>query len=369
MKQANIGKPLTRVDGIIKVTGRAQYAADHHLPNLAHGVIVSSTVARGRITALDVAAARNADGVIAVISHCNAPRLPYQSHKSLLDPAGERLHVLQDDLVRFNGQPIAIVVAETLEQAEYAASLARAEYAVETSSLDFLGGLEHAIVPEISRAPNSTFPAETSRGKPGAAWEDSAVKVDAEYLIPRQQHNPMEPHATMAQWEGDRLTVWDKTQWVANVRNELAAVFGLPPENVRVLSPFVGGAFGTTLRAWSHATVAAIAAKYVERPVKLVLSRRQMYFETGYRPETWQRVKLSAVRDGRLTAIIHRAVAETSRHEQYVERVIDSSRFLYSCPNVATAYGILPLDVHTPVYMGLRAPPAESSLWNARWMN
>jgi xanthine dehydrogenase YagR molybdenum-binding subunit len=171
----------------------------------------------------------------------------------------------------------------------------------------------------------------------------------------------MEPHATIARWDGDRLTLWDKTQWVANVRDELAAVFGLPPENVHVISPFVGGAFGTTLRAWSHVTLSALAAMYVGRPVKLVLTRRQMYTETGYRPETWQSVKLGASRDGRIAAIIHRGIAETSSHEQYVERLVESARFLHSCPNVATHYALLPLDVHTPVYM--RAPGTASGIF------
>jgi xanthine dehydrogenase YagR molybdenum-binding subunit len=361
MSQGNIGKPMDRVDGMLKVTGRAKYAAEHVLPNLAHAVIVTSTVAKGQVTLLDVNAARCAAGVIAVISHLNAPKLPYREHKSPLDPAGERLHVLQDDAVLFNGQPIAIVVAETLDQAEYAASLVRAEYASKTPSLDFVGALGHAVMPDVSHVPNPPFPASTCRGDPELALAKADVKIDAEYLIPRQQHNPIEPHATIAQWEGDQLTLWDKTQWVVNVRNELAAIFGLSPDNVHVISPFVGGAFGTTLRAWSHVTLSALAAKYVGQPVKLVLTRRQMYSQTGYRPETWQRVTIGASYNGRLSAIVHRAVAETSNYEQYVERVVDSSRFLHSCPNVATHYAILPLDVHTPVYM--RAPGTASGIF------
>jgi len=361
VNQGSVGKPIARVDGILKVTGRAMYAADHALPDLAHAVIVSSTVAKGRVIVLDVAAAQSVKGVIAVISHLNAPKLPYLEHKSPLDPAGERLHILQDDIVRFNGQPVAVVVANTLEQAEYAASLVEIEYAREIPDLDFTGGLERAVAPVVSRLPHSTFPADTRRGDPEDALANADVKIDAQYFIPRQQHNPMEPHATIALWNNDRLTLWDKTQWVANVRDELAAVFGLPPGNIHVMSPFVGGAFGTTLRAWSHVTLSALAAKHTGRPVKLVLTRRQMYFETGYRPETWQRVALGASRNGRLTAIIHHAVAETSRHEQYVERVVDPARFLHSCSNVATHYAILPLDVHTPVYT--RGPGTASGIF------
>jgi xanthine dehydrogenase YagR molybdenum-binding subunit len=361
MTQGIVGKPVPRVDGVLKVTGRATYAAEHALPNLAHAVMVTSTVAKGRLRVLEASAARHAAGVLAVISHHNAPKLSYREHKSSLDPIGERLHVLQDDRVRFNSQPIAVVVAETLDQAEYAASLVRVEYETETPRLDFSAGLARASVADASRAPNSRVHDDTRRGDPERALAHAVAKVDSEYLIPREQHNPMEPHATIASWEGDRLTLWDKTQWVTNVRDELAAVFGLPTEHVRVISPFVGGAFGTTLRAWSHVTLSAVAARHVGRPVKLVVTRRQMYTDTGYRPETWQRVALGASREGHLTAVIHHAVAETSSHEQYVEGVVECATFLHSCPNVATRYDLLPLDVHTPVYM--RAPGTASGMF------
>ncbi|HEX5085139.1 MAG TPA: xanthine dehydrogenase family protein molybdopterin-binding subunit [Blastocatellia bacterium] len=361
MKDTMVGKPMPRVDGALKVTGRAAYAAEHDPPNLAHAVIVTSEVAKGRVEKLDAPAAQRAAGVLAVITHLNAPRLQYREQKSALDPSGERLHVLQDNVVRFSGQPIAVVVAETLDQAEYASSLVRIEYAPETPRLDFSGGLKRAVAPDVSLLPNSPQPADTRRGDPERAFAESAVKVEAEYLIPRQQHNPMEPHATIARWEGDRLTLWDKTQWVVNVRNELAAVFGLAPEQVHVISPFVGGAFGATLRAWPHVTLAAMAARFVGRPVKLVLARRQMYTGTGYRPETWQRVTLGASRDGRLKAIIHHGVAETSSYEQYVERLLEPTGFLHSCPNVRTRYRILPLDTHTPVFM--RAPGVASGIF------
>jgi xanthine dehydrogenase YagR molybdenum-binding subunit len=361
MNETTVGKPMPRVDGVLKVTGRATYATEHNLPHLAHAVMVTSTVTKGRVEKLDVTAAEHAVGVLAVITHLNTPRLPYRPQKSALDPSGERLHVLQDDRVRFNGQPMAVVVAETLDQAEYAASLIRIEYAPETPRLDLTGGLEHAVVPDVSLLPNSPAPADTRRGDPERALAEAAVTVEAEYLIARQQHNPMEPHATIARWEGDMLTLWDKTQWVVHVRDELSAVFGLAPEHVHVISPFVGGAFGTTLRAWPHVTLAAMAARFVGRPVKLVLTRRQMYTGTGYRPETWQHVALGASRDGRLTAITHHGIAETSAYEQYVERLLEPTGFLHSCPNVATHYRLVPLDVHTPIYM--RGPGVASGIF------
>jgi xanthine dehydrogenase YagR molybdenum-binding subunit len=352
---------VPRVDGVLKVTGRATYAAEHELPDLAHAVIVTSTVAKGRVKRLDVTAAERAGGILAVITHRNAPRLPYRPQKSALDPVGERLHVLQDDAVRFNGQPVAVVVAERLDQAEYTASLVQLEYTTETPRLDLTGGLEYAVVAEASRLPDSPVPADTRRGDPERALAEAAVTVEAEYLVPRQQHNPMEPHATVARWDGDRLTLWDKTQWVVHVRDELSAVFGLAPEQVHVISPFVGGAFGTTLRAWPHVTLAALAARVVGRPVKLVLTRRQMYTGTGHRPETWQRMALGPSRDGRLTAIIHHGIAETSAYEQYVERLLEPTGFLHSCPHVATRYRLVPLDVHTPLYM--RAPGVASGVF------
>jgi xanthine dehydrogenase YagR molybdenum-binding subunit len=357
-----IGQPMPRVEGPLKVTGRATYAAEFDISGVAHAVIVSSTVAKGRIRDLDTAAAERSTGVLRVITHRNAPRLAYREMKSVLDPLGERLHVLQDDVVRFNGQPVAVIVAETLEQAEYAASLVRIDYdATEPARIDFDREIAHAVPPEAGLVAGSSVPADARRGDPDAAFADAAVKVDVEYRIARQQHNPMEPHATIARWDGDQLTLWDKSQWVAQVRDELAAVFGLAPDRVHVISPFVGGAFGTTLRAWPHVTLAALAAQIVSRPVKLVLTRRQMYTGTGYRPDTRQRLALGASRDGRLTAILHEATAETSMYEEYVERVTEATTFLHACPNVAVRYRLLPLDVHTPTYM--RGPGLASGVF------
>jgi len=208
--------------------------------------------------------------------------------------------------------------------------------------------------------PDAAIAADTRRGDPQRALAESPVTIEARYLLPRQQHNPMEPHATIARWDGDRLTLWDKTQSVVTVRDELAAIFGLAPEQVHVISPFVGGAFGTTLRAWPHVTLAALAARQVGRAVKLVLTRRQLYAGTGYRPATSQRIALGATREGGLTAIDLEGVAETSRYEEYLERLIEPARFLYSCPNVATRYRLAHLDVHTPIFM--RGPGFASGI-------
>jgi xanthine dehydrogenase YagR molybdenum-binding subunit len=353
---AVIGKPVSRVDGRQKVTGGATYAAEFDVPGLVHGVAVRSTVAQGRIASIDSAAAERAPGVLAVLTHRNAPKLAYRPHKGVVDPdAGERLHILQDDRVNHQGQPIGLVIAETLEQANHAATLVRVTYAAETAVTDI--GRREPVLP----TPGERRPAETRRGDAEGALAAAAVRIDQTYVIPRENHNPIEMHATIAAWSGDRLTLWDKTQWVHNTADEIAAVFGIPPENIRVLSPFVGGAFGSGLRTWPHVTLAALGARVTRRPVKVMLSRREMYYAVGYRPHTVQRVALGASRDGRLAAIVHDGHQETSSYEEFTEALLNATRFLHSCPNVYTRHRLAPLNVHTPTYM--RAPGEVSGIF------
>src|SRR5688500_5940185 len=346
MTTAVIGQPVSRVDGRQKVTGAATYAAEFDQPGQAHGAIVRSTVANGRIASIDSAAAERASGVVAVLTHRNAPRLAYRGHKGVVDPAvGERLHVLQDDRVNHQGQPIALVIAETLEQANHAATLVRVTYAPETGTTD-ITRVEPVLPTQQKTDQGETRPPETWRGDPDGALAAAEVKIDQTYVIPRENHNPIEMHATIAAWDGDRLTLWDKTQWVHNVADEIAAVFGIPAENIRVISPFVGGAFGSGLRTWPHVTLAALGARIAGRPVKLMLSRREMYYGVGRRPHTVQRVALGAAHDGRLAAIVHDGYQETSTYEEFTEALLNSTRFLYSCPNVYTRHRIAPLNVH-----------------------
>ena len=355
-----IGRPVSRVDGRQKVTGGATYAAEFDVPGLAHGAVVRSTVANG-IASIDSAAAERAPGVVAVLTHRNAPRLPYREHKALVDAViGERLHVLQDDRVSHQGQPIALVIADTLEQANHAAMLVRVAYAPETGATD-ISGAEPVLPTQEKTDQGAGLPPETRRGDPEGALASAEVKVDQTYVIPRENHNPIEMHATIAAWDGDRLTLWDKTQWVHNVADEIAAVFGIPADNIRVVSPFVGGAFGSGLRTWPHVTLAALGARMAGRPVKLMLSRREMYYGVGYRPHTVQRVALGASRDGRLAAIVHDGYQETSTYEEFSEALLNASRFLHSCPNVYTRHRIAPMNVHTPTYM--RAPGEASGVF------
>src|SRR3954464_2192394 len=361
MTTALIGQPVSRVDGRQKVTGGATYAAEFDQPGQAHGVIVRSTVANGRIASIDSAAAERAPGVVAVVIHRNAPRLAYREHKAAVDPdVGERLHALQDDRVSHQGQPIALVVAETLEQASHAASLVRVAYAPETATTD-VTRVEPVDPTHEKTDQGEVKPDETRRGDPEGALAAAEVKVDNTYVIPRENHNPIELHATIAAWDGDRLTLWDKTQWVHNVADEVAAVFGIPAEDVRVVSPFVGGAFGSGLRTWPHVTLAALGARVAGRPVKVMLSRREMYYAVGYRPHTVQRVALGAARDGRLAAIVHDGYQETSNYEEFSEALLNASRFLHSCPNVDTRHRLARMNVHTPTYM--RAPGEASGVF------
>ncbi|MET8982627.1 xanthine dehydrogenase family protein molybdopterin-binding subunit [Streptomyces sp. NPDC004539] len=335
---AAVGARVSRVEGRAKVTGAATYSAEHDVPGVVHAVIVDATVSRGRITGIDTDTALALDGVLAVISHLNAPRLPYRDNSSSNNPPGRRLRVFQDDEVHFHGQPVAVAVATTLEQAQHAARLLRVSYDIRPAETDLERG-----EPGTAR----TY----ERGNPVEELANAPIRLEATYQLARNHHHPMEPHATIASWKGDELTVRDKTQWVVGTQTELAAVFGLETAQVRVISPFVGGGFGSALRAWPHVTVTAMAAHVLERPVKTVLTRKQMAFDTGYRPAYRYRLHLGATRRGRLIAADHDVLAETSRYEDFTEAVLSSGQMLYTTPHVRQSYRKVPLDVSTPLYM------------------
>jgi xanthine dehydrogenase YagR molybdenum-binding subunit len=344
-----VGRPLKRVEGRLKVTGRARYAADHVIDDVAYAVMVDSSIGRGRITAIDTTAAEAEAGVLSVISHHNAPTLPYEDNTGgSYNPPGVRLRVFQDDQVRFFGQPVAVVVAQSLEVAQHAAHLIEFTYKAEQPSTD------------LTTAP-ADEPSTYARGNAEAALETAPVRLDLTYNLARNHHNPIEPHATIARWERGRLTVWDKTQWVGDgTQRELATVFGLSRDDVRVISPYIGGAFGSGLRCWPHVTVAALAARETGRPIKLVMTRRQLYFGTGFRPAYEYRLRLGTQRNGRLTGTIHDIRAETSTYETFTEAVMTPGQMLYSIPNVQQAYRTVPLDVNTPTYM--RGPGYASAV-------
>ncbi|MER6799057.1 xanthine dehydrogenase family protein molybdopterin-binding subunit, partial [Amycolatopsis mediterranei] len=335
-----VGTPQSRVDGRLKVTGRARYAADQPTYGVLYAAVVDASVGRGRITGIDDGAARAHSGVLRVLSHLNAPRLPYVDNPGSNNPApNSRLRVFQDDRVRFFGQPVAVVVATTWEAAQQGARLVHVSYAAEQP------------VTDLTTAPADP-PTTYARGDADRALNSAPVRLDLTYRTARNHHNPMEPHATIARWDGDRLTVWDKTQWViGGTQQELAAVFDIPQTAVRVISPFVGGAFGSGLRAWPHTTIAALAARETGHPVKLVMTRRQLYFGTGFRPAYSYRLRLGSDRTGRLTAMTHEIRGETSSYETFTEAMLAPGQMLYSMPNVRQSYATVPLNVNTPIWM------------------
>ena len=347
-----VGAPLPRVDGPAKVTGAATYAAEFHPDGLAYAATHDSTIPAGRITAIDTGAARRAPGVTLVLTHLNADRLPYQppAERPAVDPVtGEQLKVLQDADILFSGQPVALVVAATQAQALYAASLVRVSYQADAAPhLRFDPG---SAIPTSETATKKGRGPETKKGDPDAAFAAASVRVDATYLVAREQHNAMEPHVTVAHWQGEQLTLWSKTQWVGNERDEIARRFGIAPGDVRVINPFVGGAFGSALRTWPHVTLAAMAARRAGCPVRLELTRRQLSTAIGFRPETRQRVALGAAPDGRLTAMIHEVTGQTSTYEEFAEGALAPAATTYACPDRRTRYGLVPMNVSTPCPM------------------
>ena len=344
----SVGAPIDRVDGRLKVTGGARYAAEFPTANVVHAVIVTSTVPVGRISSIDTKAAEAAPGVIKVMTHLNTPKLPMKKVGMF---GTEALSLMQSDIVRYNGQPIAVVVADTLERATDAASRVTVRYgSTRKPTLDMHAAKAtgYAPPPGFGGQPDST------RGDVSAGLASAEVKIDAQYTTPIENHNPMEPHATIAAWEGDKLTVWDATQYVIGERDSLAGTLGIAPENVRVVSHFVGGGFGCKGLMWSQVPLAAMAARAVSRPVKLVLTRRQMFGPVGARPQTEQRVVLGAKRDGTLTAVRHDSVSHTSRFEDYTESCANVTRMLYAVPNQVTTHRLVKLDLGHPTFQ--RAP-------------
>ncbi len=354
-----IGKEMSRVDGVAKVTGKAKYAAEFKVPNLAYGFIVLGTIAKGTIKTLDTKEAESASGVIRVFTHLNTPKLgPKASTEDSPPRATEErdksFRALQSDRIYFNAQPLALVVAETYEQARYAARLVKISYNAEKHSTDTEAMRGSARVP-------SQGPPPKPRGNPEEAMKSAAVKIEAEYRIPIEHHNPMEPHAAVAVWEGDKLTIFDKSQDVYSVRKHLASSFNVPEEGVSVISPYVGGAFGSSLRANYYPALTAMAARELKRPVKVVYTRTQMFTGHGYRPYTIQKIALGAERSGKLSAMIHEAVHNTSTFEEFSDNTTGFTRQVYACPNLYAPTKIIDTDLNTPTWM--RAPGAVSGMF------
>ena len=335
-----------RVDGVDKVTGKAKYTAEHNLPNLAYAVFVTSNIAKGSIKNLDVSKALAMPGVLDVIYYANCPAVPgYNSSaaerpKNVSEWRGHK--VLYDNKVRFFGQPIALIVADSLENANAAIRFVKPEYEQESFETNF----------DKARLNEANLKGAINYKRGAGVTKPVAASVNAEFNIPIEVHNPMELQATIAYWEGeDKVLLYDKTQGPKSTQNIVARTFGLPEKNVRVIAENVGGAFGSSLRSWSNVPAACIAAKKINRPVKLVLTRPQMFSLIGYRPQSWQKVNIAADAEGNFLSINHEAISNTSRYEDFREGIVDVSKFLYASENVTTKYSLLPLDLSTPIWM------------------
>lgn len=345
---SNIGQPLTRRDGILKVTGRARYAADNRPPGMLYAVIAGSSIARGRVASLAVAAAKRHRGVVEVMTPANRPPLA-QDPDEKPNPLAFRLDLLQNDRVRYANQPIAVVIAETLEAATEGAKLLSPRYEAEPARV--------TVDTEESFAPSSVgpgFPGVVEHGDVAAGLAAAAHRVDATYETPAQYHNAMEPHAIVAAWDGGRLTIDTPSQGMAMAQARVAALFGLGPEDVLIRSPFLGGGFGSKGMITGPQVLGILAARLVGRPVKLVLRRDQMYGPVGHRSPTRQTIRLGTDRRGQLTALAHNAKVATSSYDEFFEPAASISHALYASPAISIAHEAVRLDCGTPTFM--RAP-------------
>jgi xanthine dehydrogenase YagR molybdenum-binding subunit len=349
---ASIGQPVTRRDGPDKVTGAARYAADVHPQGMLHAVMATSTIAKGRVAHLDVAAAMAHPGVVEVMTPQNAPALA-RSPDEKDGPVSFRLDLLQNDGVRYATQPIAVVIGETLEAATEGAVLLAPRYEAETPSVRLGEGTRFQ--PD---AVGAGLPASAGTGDVAAGLAGADGTVEATYETAAQYHNALEPHAAVAEWDGDRLTLHTPTQGLWGAKARLASLFGLPPENVRVISPYLGGGFGSKGFLSSPQILGVMAARLVGRPVKLVTRREQMFGPVGHRASTRQTLRLGATRDGTLMAYGHHTLTLTSTYDDFFEPSSVLSRHLYASPAIATTHEASRADIATPLFM--RAPGEAS---------
>jgi len=349
-RQSLIGVAVPRIDGPLKTSGSAQYAVDYNFPRLAHAAAVQSTIGKGKIRSLDASAAERMPGVLLVLHHGNMEKVFRLFRGQDEGNTSESRPPFEDENVYYWGQYVALVVADTLEQATAAADAVRVEYDAETPDVttnlgDFPAGMRTT----------------SKRGDPDKALAEAPVTVDETYTTPAETHNPMEMHGTVAVWEGDSVTLYESSQGVVNHRTVMAEALGIPRENVRVISRFIGSGFGGKLFPWPHSTLAAVAARKLDRPVKLSVDRRMMFTSVGHRPITQQRIRLGATTDGKLTAIRHDFLNHTSIGDDIVERCGEQTPFLYSCANLAVSNALVKRNIGTPTPM--RGPGAVPGLF------
>jgi xanthine dehydrogenase YagR molybdenum-binding subunit len=341
----------SRYTALAKVTGKAKFAYEFSEPfpkqDLLYGYLVQSTIPNGTLASIDRTAAEHAPGVVAVLTPFNAPKLNVPPPQP---PARRNLTVLQDANVSYNGQPIAVVVAKSIAEARQGARLLKIKYNAEPAKLDFMGRLGEARWP---KQPGKE-PAGNKRGDVAAGFAEASVTVDQTYVTPIQNHNPMEPHGTIAWWEGEKLNLYDSTQYISGVKQTIAKLLGLPLDDVRVQCPYTGGGFGSKGSSWSHIPICAMAAKVVGKPVKLALDRDQMFGPVGCRPTTVNHIRLGATADGKLTAMQHDVVMHASVLEDFTEHAAGPTKTLYASKNNAVTEKIV--DVNLGICTFMRAP-------------
>ncbi|RZM29950.1 MAG: xanthine dehydrogenase family protein molybdopterin-binding subunit [Pedobacter sp.] len=357
-----IGQPLSRLEGFEKVTGAAKYAGEYNVPDLLYGYVINSTITKGEITSFDATAALAIPGVVKVFYYGNRPSLAWFSmqYSDMDAPPGTPFRPLQDAKIKYNGQPIALVVADTFELARYAATLVKVEYKEETFSTDLIANLDAARAPKVGLATALKPPPPKPTGDFEQAFDTAFAKASGKYIHGTEHHNPLELFATTTVYEGKgKVTIYDKTQGTVNCQLYVGNVFGLHFKDVRVISPYVGGAFGSGLRPQYQLFLSVMAALELKRAVRVTLDRAQM-FTFGHRPPTTQSARLGAAADGSLRAINHTAIAETSRFEDYTEVVVNWAHMLYPAKNTLLDYKLVPLDVFSPLDM--RAPGGSTGL-------
>ena len=360
---ASVGKSVNRLEGKMKVTGAANYAADYKADDLLYGYVVSSAITRGKIKSVNTDTVQALDGVVKIFTHENRPTLAWFDIKyaDMDAPPGSVFKPLDSAEIRYNGQPVALVVANDFETARYAATLLEIEYEEEAFETGLRQNLDKARKPKTGLATALKPPPPKPTGDFEKAFSDSSFKIDSEYWHGTEHHNPIELFATTTIYEGDgKLTIYDKTQGTINDQLYVANIFGLRYKDVRVVAPFVGGAFGSGLRPQYQLFLCVMASLDLKRNVRLTLDRQQM-FSFGHRPQTYQSIRFCAGSDGKLTGLNHIGIGETSQFEDYAEVLVTWSHKLYPAPNTLFEYKLAPLDLYTPLDM--RAPGGSSGMY------
>ncbi|MCL4513228.1 MAG: xanthine dehydrogenase family protein molybdopterin-binding subunit [Candidatus Eremiobacteraeota bacterium] len=353
-----MGAPIDRADGILKVTGEASYAADFNFENLIYGIPILSTCAKGKVVKIDDSDALKIPGVLTILTSQNTPEFfPAKSDFGTASQMGEIRLPLQDETIHYAGQYLGVVLAETLESAEEAEKLVKVLVEEEPPILEMEKNLSQAYSPKAFFGE----PLPVIRGNFEKAFSEAEIKLEEIYTTPVEHHNPMEPHASIAVWDGENLTLYESTQWVVGARNVVADALKLPREKVKIISWFVGGGFGCKGFIWPHTLLSSLAAMQMKRPVKVLLSRRHLFTTVGHRPATCQKLTLGASRSGKISALKHHTITHTSFVGEFLEGSGGASQNLYDFPNLQVIYQVVRLNKGTPTFM--RAPGESTGLF------